>query len=97
MIFSFHLTSTKIQAGVTMASREDLEGWLVSALKASGGHARIPEVCKKVWDAHEQELRQSGDLFYTWQYDIRWAANRLRRKKVMKSVQISPAGLWELA
>jgi hypothetical protein len=28
------------------------------------------------WD--RAELEQSGDLFYTWQYDICWAAQKLR-------------------
>jgi hypothetical protein len=80
-----------------VASREDLEDWLKSALEDNGGRARVPEVCRIVWGKHETDLRSSGDLFYTSQYDIRWAANRLRRKKIMKSGQISPAGVWELA
>ena len=79
-----------------MASRDDLETWLQAALIAIGGKGRVVDVCKEVWDQHETELRKSGGLFYTWQYDIRWAANRLRRKKKMKPVEISPAGLWEL-
>jgi len=46
---------------------------------------------------YKTELRESGAWFYPWQYDIRWAANRLGRRKIMKSVEISPTGLWELA
>ena len=79
-----------------MASRDELESWLQSALRELGGKARVAEICRKVWEKHEGELRVSGDFFFTWQYDIRWAANRLRRKKIMKPVEISPAGLWEL-
>ena len=81
-----------------MATREDLEAWLVEALEAlpnkSGG---IVDVCQHVWAKHEQELKSSKDLFYTWQYDIRWAANRLRHRKTMRSIQLSPKGLWQLA
>lgn len=57
----------------------------------------IPQICKRIWEAHETDLRASGDLFYTWQYDVRWAANRLRRTKVMKANEVSPKGMWELA
>ncbi len=81
-----------------MSTREDLDGWIAEALEAlpqrRGG---IVEICEKVWAVHEADLRNSKDLFYTWQYDIRWAANRLRHRKVLKSVQMSPKGLWELA
>jgi hypothetical protein len=80
-----------------MASREDVETWLQATLKTLGGKGRVAQICKEVRARYETELRQSGDLFYAWQYDIRWAANRLRRRKIMKSVEISPAGLWELA
>jgi hypothetical protein len=38
----------------------------------------VLEVTKDVWAAHEDDLRASGDLFFTWQYDLRWAAQKLR-------------------
>ena len=63
-----------------MASREDLEEGLTEALTLSGGRGSIVNLCKRIWKEHEPELRDSGDLFYTWQYDVRWAANRLRRR-----------------
>jgi hypothetical protein len=55
------------------------------------------DVCKYVWDNYEQELRASKTLFYTWQYDIRWAATALRKSRKMKAKEISPRGVWELA
>jgi hypothetical protein len=79
-----------------MATREDLEPWLVDALMALGGSGSIVEVCKHVWEHNESELKGSGNLLYTWQYDIRWAANRLRRKQIMKSVEESSPNVWEL-
>jgi hypothetical protein len=79
-----------------MATREELEGWLVEALTLVGGRGSIVDLCKKIWEHHETEPQQSGDLFYTWQYDVRWAANRLRRRKVMKSVEQSAPHVWEL-
>jgi hypothetical protein len=48
-----------------MANRLDLEQWLEEALKALGGRGKIPEICKKIWEIHEGELRASGDLFFT--------------------------------
>lgn len=80
-----------------MAKREDLSDWLVRALEANGGSATIVEVCKYVWENYEDELRKSGDLFYTWQYDIRWAATQLRKQGIMRAAIASPKGIWELS
>lgn len=79
-----------------MADKYDLQNWLIEALLFHGKSARIVDVCKYVWEKYEQELRASGDLFYTWQYDIRWAATELRKRRRMKAAHISPRGLWEL-
>jgi hypothetical protein len=80
-----------------MASKEDLVTWVEEAIRANSGSARLLEVAKHIWANHESELRASGDLFYKWQYDMRWAANELRRSGVMKSTDDSPTGVWELA
>lgn len=79
-----------------MARREDLRKWLSEALEANNGSASIVEVCKYVWENYENELRRSGDLFFTWQYDIRWAAHRLRKEGIMRAADLSPKGVWEL-
>ena len=79
-----------------MITKEGLGEWLVEALKASGGSASIINVCKYVWDKYENDLKDSGELFFTWQYDIRWAASRLREKGVMRAAEFSPQGIWEL-
>ncbi len=80
-----------------MAIKDDLKPWLVEALRALGGRGKIVEICKAVWKEHQAELQDSGNLFYTWQYDIRWAANGLRREHIMKAAEVSPKGIWELA
>ena len=80
-----------------MATRDDLVDWLYDALKASNGRGRIVDLCKHVWEAHEYDLRESGDLFYTWQYDIRWAAQKLRDSGKLKSATVAPRGIWEIA
>jgi hypothetical protein len=79
-----------------MAHTEDLRNWLIEALKENNGSASIVEVCKFVWETQENELRRSGDLFFTWQYDIRWAAHKLRKEGIMRAADSSPKGIWEL-
>ena len=61
-----------------MADRSSLKGWVLYALRELGGTGTIVQVCKIVWRDHRGELEASGDLFFTWQYDIRWAAQYLR-------------------
>ncbi|SDY44385.1 hypothetical protein [Eubacterium barkeri] len=76
--------------------RADLSEILYNDLKKLGGCGSIVDVCKYMWKHHEKELRASGDLFYTWQYDIRWAATKLRKTKELKDAKDSPRGIWEL-
>jgi hypothetical protein len=79
-----------------MATKENLPDWIMAALSYHGGTAKLIDVAKYIWEHYEPELRSSGDLFYKWQYDMRWAANQLRRTDKMKSADISPSGVWEL-
>ncbi len=79
-----------------MASRAELQDWVIAALKSKGGAASIVEVAKHIWANHESELRASGDLFYTWQYDMRWACTKLRERKVVQAAEISDRGEWRL-
>jgi hypothetical protein len=79
-----------------MVTREMLADWVVEALRARGGASGIVGVAKHIWTNHERELRESGDLFYTWQYDIRWAAKKLRDRGKMKQVADSKPLTWEL-
>ena len=80
-----------------MASKLDLKNWIVEALKRNSNSASLVIIAKDIWYFHEIDLRSSGDLFYTWQYDMRWAANSLRREGILKPADISPSGIWELA
>lgn len=74
-----------------------LRQWVREALVSLGGSGSIIEICQHVWMNHEEDLRDAGDLFYTWQYDMRWAATDLRGQGVMRSAAESPKGIWELA
>ena len=77
------------------STRHDLQDWLVDALKAYDGTATIVQVCH-VWKNHEEDLRSSGNLFFTWQYDIRWAATKLRKQGVVAAASSTPTGTWAL-
>jgi len=79
-----------------MLNRNDLPRLTLEALRSNAGSLSIVDVCKFVWNNYESSLRSSGDLFFTWQYDIRWAATELRKEGKMKSADLSPNGIWEL-
>jgi len=80
-----------------MSKREDLKPWVIDALRAHGGRATIIEVCQHIWEHHEGELKSSEDLFYTWQYDVRWIAQELRNSGALRPVHGSRSQPWELA
>lgn len=80
-----------------MVERDDLKAWVIEALRQLGGTGSIVHVCQRVWQMHEAELRSSGDLFFTWQYDIRWAAQYLRNNGLLEAVDNSRAKDWTLS
>lgn len=61
-----------------MITKADLKDWIVEALRSLGGSGRIWEMCAHIWKHHEKELQAAGPLFYTWQYDMRWAGEKLK-------------------
>lgn len=80
-----------------MITREDLKPFILDALRVHGGKARVVQVCKYIWDTYEMKIRQSGNLLYTWQYDVRWAAQKLRNAGVLKPMYGSKTKPWEIA
>ena len=80
-----------------MANKNDLKSWVIQALMAQSGSAHIAQVAKHIWDHHDAELRASGDLFYTWQYDMRWAADQLRAENRLKPKPRGDRGPWRLS
>lgn len=79
-----------------MGRKDILMDWVREALAANGGSATLVDVARHIWSNHETELRQAGDLFFTWQYDMRWAAMRLRKLGKMAPEDGSRSGLWSL-
>ena len=80
-----------------MSDKVALKEWVIEALSDLGGAGSVLDVCKHVWRAHRAELEAAGDLFYTWQYDIRWAAQALRTEGVLKAVESDRRAPWALA
>lgn len=74
-----------------MSRREDLKSWVLEAIIAHRGEASVLEVAKHIWMNHRDDLQASGDMFYTWQYDMRWAAQTLRRER---KLGLSPNRKW---
>ncbi len=79
-----------------MLFRERLMLWVREALGALGGSGTINDVAKHLWDNHEAELRDAGEHFYSWQTDLRWAAQQLRNKRLIGLSKIGSKSLWVL-
>ncbi len=77
-------------------TREDLEDIVFQAVASYGGSATLIEVARYVWNKHEADLRKSGNLFFTWQYDVRWAAQQLRNAGKFKDSKTVVRGRWEI-
>ena len=79
-----------------MTKRDDLQSWVVQALEQMGGAGTIVQVAEHIWEHHQNDLKSSGDLFYTWQYDMRWEATKLRKRKIIRPANVSLKGQWIL-
>jgi len=75
-------------------TKQKLSEIIIECLKKNNGKATILEVSKYIWDNYEKDLRESGRIFYTWQYDMRWEATKLRKKKILKNNEKDKS--WEL-
>lgn len=63
-----------------------MKPWIIEALKEMNGKGWPKDVAKYVWQNYENVLKNSGDSLYTWQYDLRWAAQSLRKDGILKPV-----------
>ena len=77
------------------SDRDLLKGWVLAALKAEGGSAKLPVIAKHIWDNHEADLRARGDMFYTWQYQMRWAGQVLQQAGQLAK-DTPKRGFWSL-
>lgn len=86
----------RVKVRINDSNRESMKQWIIECLRERGGSAWPREVSKYVWESYEAELRDSGDMLYTWQYDIRWAAQQLRNEGTLKPVNRRRDLPWEL-
>ena len=77
-----------------MNTRDVLKDWVKGALCRNDGKLKLIDVAKDIWTHHEKELRSSGDLFFSWQYDMRWAATALRKAGEIEAA--NDRGIWKL-
>jgi len=77
-----------------MVTRDDLKPWIIDALKFSSGKAGVVEIAKHIWRNHRTELEESGDFFFKWQYEMRWAGQQLSKEG--KIAKVRSTGVWEL-
>jgi hypothetical protein len=63
-----------------MTIRSDLEDWIISAINFHGGKASVTAISKYVWENYEPQIKAYGNALYTWQYDLRWAGEKLKDK-----------------
>jgi len=83
---------------ITVASEVDLlKTWVIEALEYYGGAATMIDISKHIWENHEDDLRSQGDMFYRWQYAMRWAGTSLRHDGVLEPTNSSDRGIWMLS
>ena len=80
-----------------MVTKQILEKMIIEAIKKSSGKASVLEVSKFIWDKYQDDLLKSGNILYTWQYDIRWVAVKLRERGILKQAASNKRGVWQLS
>ena len=73
---------------------ELMDKWVYEALTACGGEASIVQIAKHIWENHETELRSSEELFFTWQYRMRWAGQNLVKARKIKKDKVGSRAKW---
>jgi hypothetical protein len=75
----------KTRSNVNIISKKDLQDIVKETLIILNGKSNITEISKYIWKKYNYKLLISGDIFYTWQYDIRWVGTELRKLGIMKN------------
>ena len=77
--------------------RKDLTEILEEALVSLGGEGRIVEICEYIWSKYSNDLLSSGDIFYTWQYDLRMSAKEtLKAEGKVITIKDGNKSIWKL-
>ena len=78
--------------------RNGIAELVTKALENLGGSAHIHDVSKELWSLLKKRgITEKDDIFYTWQYDMRWASHKLRNSGNLQKSNISnlPKGYWK--
>lgn len=70
-----------------------IASWLVEALTKTGPTTTPLQVAQQVWAHHEDDLRSAGDTLFTWQLDLRAAAEAMSAEGTLT---IEDNGDWSL-
>jgi hypothetical protein len=76
-------------------TKKDFSEIIHEILKENRDSMNVLQISKEIWKKHSVRLYES-DIFYTWQYDFRWAGTELRKKGIMKPSSECSKGFWEL-
>ena len=79
-----------------MITRTMLKDWIVDAVRENRGSATYVEMNRYIWSNHENELRDSGDMFFTWQFDVRWAYKELVLSGILTRKRQGRYSVWSL-
>lgn len=73
---------------------ELMDKWVYEALVALGDEGTIVQIAKHIWNNHKDELESSEHLFFTWQYQMRWAGQRLAKSGKIKKGKEGIRAKW---
>ena len=76
-------------------TRDTLKEYILEALELKGPQTPN-QVSKWVWNNHSSDLRKSGDLLYSWQYDLRWAIQRLKGDDLAAIDSSHKPSIWSI-
>ena len=66
------------------------------ALESLGGEGTIVDTAAVIWKNYKDDLESSGDIFYTWQYDMRWARHKLSKTGKLTTEKRGKESIWKL-
>lgn len=77
--------------------KPNFDEWIYEALRFYGGQARMIDIARRVWERHEEDLRASNSLIFTWQRELRRAVDRLWQSGKLLWIGEAPQGMVALA
>jgi len=77
-------------------TRNDMVQLVCEALESLGGEGTIVDTAAVIWKNYKDDLESSGDIFYTWQYDMRWARHKLSKTGKLTTEKRGKESIWKL-